>query len=68
MLHMHYSLRTSIHCTFTTQCKQPHAVILDFVAMQSLFQAGDMTADVNGDGALTILDFIAFQALFLQGC
>ena len=42
--------------------------VLDFVAMQSLFQAGDASADFNGDGALDVLDFVAFQAAFVAGC
>jgi hypothetical protein len=42
--------------------------ILDFVALQIAFTAGDGSADINGDGALNILDFVAFQALFQQGC
>ena len=42
--------------------------ILDFVAFQTLFQAGDPAADVNGDGALNILDFVAYQQLFQAGC
>jgi hypothetical protein len=42
--------------------------ILDFVCFQSLFQSGDMGADVNQDGALSILDFVVFQQLFTAGC
>lgn len=42
--------------------------VLDFVELQSLFQAGDDAADINGDGELSILDFIAYQALFQLGC
>ena len=42
--------------------------ILDFVALQAAFQAGDEAADVNGDGVLNILDFVAFQGLFAGGC
>jgi len=42
--------------------------ILDFIAFQGLFEAGDAAADVNGDGLLNILDFIAFQGLFEAGC
>ena len=42
--------------------------ILDFIAYQNAFQAGDPEADVNGDGMLNILDFIAYQGLFQGGC
>ena len=38
--------------------------ILDFVAFQNLFQAGDPKADFNGDGNLDILDFVAYQNAF----
>ena len=42
--------------------------ILDFVALQEGFLAGDPGADINRDGDLTVLDFVAFQALFVAGC
>ena len=42
--------------------------ILDFVAFQNAFAAGDAGADCDGDGALNILDFVCFQALFAAGC
>lgn len=42
--------------------------ILDFVAYQTAFIAGDDAADVNGDGELNVLDFVAFQAAFVAGC
>lgn len=42
--------------------------ILDFVAFQDAFQAGDAAADCDGDGAFTVLDFVCFQARFAQGC
>jgi len=42
--------------------------ILDFVAFQTAFQAGDEDADFNGDGILNILDFVAFQGAFVEGC
>ena len=42
--------------------------ILDFVAFQSAFVAGDDAADFNGDGSLSILDFVAFQTAFVAGC
>jgi hypothetical protein len=42
--------------------------ILDFVALQLAWQAGDDAADVNGDGQLDVLDFVAFQDLFEEGC
>ena len=42
--------------------------ILDFVAFQEAFVAGDGAADANGDGVLNILDFVAFQGAFTGGC
>jgi len=42
--------------------------ILDFVAFQNAFTAGDESADIDGDGSLTVLDFVAYQALFQAGC
>jgi hypothetical protein len=42
--------------------------ILDFIAFQEAFTAGDPSTDCNADGALNILDFICFQVLFLGGC
>jgi hypothetical protein len=42
--------------------------ILDFVAYQGAFVAGDPSADCDGNGALNILDFVCFQALFQGGC
>lgn len=42
--------------------------ILDFVALQIAFVAGDPSADINGDGELNVLDFVAYQALFVAGC
>ena len=42
--------------------------ILDFVAFQNLFKAGDPGADCTGDGALNILDFVCYQAVFGAGC
>jgi len=42
--------------------------ILDFVAFQNAFGAGDGAADCNDDGSLDILDFVCFQAVFQQGC
>jgi hypothetical protein len=42
--------------------------VLDFVAFQLAWQAGDDAADVNGDGVLNVLDFVAFQELFQGGC
>ena len=42
--------------------------ILDFVAFQTAFQAGDDAADFNGDGLLNILDFVDFQIAFQAGC
>jgi hypothetical protein len=42
--------------------------ILDFVALQLAWQAGNGAADVNADGVLDVLDFVAFQGLFAKGC
>ena len=42
--------------------------VLDFVALQLAWQAGDEAADVNGDGVLDVLDFVAFQEMFQAGC
>jgi len=42
--------------------------VLDFVALQQAWQAGDDAADVNGDGVLDLLDFVAFQTVFQEGC
>ena len=42
--------------------------ILDFIAFQQAFQAGEACADVNGDGDFDILDFVAFQQAFHAGC
>ena len=42
--------------------------ILDFVAFQVAFQAGDAAADCTGDGALNVLDFVCFQGVFSLGC
>ncbi|GIW73740.1 MAG: hypothetical protein KatS3mg103_0262 [Phycisphaerales bacterium] len=42
--------------------------LFDFLAFQSLFDAGDLRADFDGDGTLTVLDFLAFQNAFDAGC
>ncbi|MEO1279121.1 MAG: GC-type dockerin domain-anchored protein [Planctomycetota bacterium] len=42
--------------------------IFDFLAFQTLFDAGDLRADFDGDGALTIFDFLDFQTAFDAGC
>ena len=42
--------------------------ILDFVAFQGLFQAGDAGADCDANGELNVLDFVCYQALFQAGC
>jgi hypothetical protein len=44
------------------------ANVLDFVAFQLAFVAGDPLADVNDDGMLSVLDFVVFQILFQEGC
>ncbi len=40
----------------------------DFDVFVSSFKAGDLTADVNGDGQLNYLDVSAFLAEFASGC
>ncbi|GIW74085.1 MAG: hypothetical protein KatS3mg103_0607 [Phycisphaerales bacterium] len=42
--------------------------IFDFLAFQTLFDAGDLQADFDGDGQLTLFDFLAFQTEFDLGC
>lgn len=42
--------------------------ILDFIAFQALFTAGDAGADCDQSGTLDVLDFICFQAIFQNGC
>jgi subtilisin len=42
--------------------------ILDFVAFQNGFTAGDASADCDGSGTFDILDFVCFQNSFTAGC
>ncbi len=42
--------------------------VLDYLAFQDRFMAGDPRADFDGDGQLTIFDFLAFQNAFDAGC
>jgi len=42
--------------------------VLDFIAFQGAFMAGDASADVTGDGVLNVVDFIGYQELFVAGC
>ncbi len=42
--------------------------VCDFLAVQTLFDAGDVRADFDGDGALSIFDFLMFQNAFDAGC
>ena len=42
--------------------------ILDFVAFQVAFVAGDPIADCDANGVLNIIDFVCFQTLFQAGC
>jgi hypothetical protein len=42
--------------------------VLDFVAFQQSWVAGEPEADCNGDGSLSVLDFVCFQVLFVAGC
>jgi hypothetical protein len=42
--------------------------ILDFVAFQGGWQAGEAVADCDRNGLYNILDFICFQGAFVNGC
>ena len=42
--------------------------IFDFLAFQTLFDAGDLRADFDGDERLTVFDFLEFQNAFDAGC
>ena len=42
--------------------------VMDFLAFQMLFDAGDTRADFDGDGALTLFDFLVYQNAFAAGC
>ena len=42
--------------------------VLDFVAFQTAFQAGDGAADCDGSGELNVLDFVCYQQAFQAGC
>jgi choice-of-anchor B domain-containing protein len=42
--------------------------ILDFIAFQNAFVAGEDSADFDGNGEKNILDFVAFQNAFKEGC
>jgi len=42
--------------------------IFDFLAFQTLFDAGDLRADFDGDGLLTIFDFLRYLDEFDDGC
>ncbi len=42
--------------------------LFDFLAFQSLFDAGEDSADFDDDGRLTLFDFLAFQTDFDAGC
>jgi hypothetical protein len=42
--------------------------ILDFVAFQGGWQAGEALADCDRNGLYNILDFICFQGAFVNGC
>jgi probable HAF family extracellular repeat protein len=44
------------------------ATIFDFLAFQTLFDAGDARADFDGDGLLTVFDFLRFFDAFDIGC
>ena len=42
--------------------------VLDFVAFQLLWQAGDPAADCDDNAEFNVLDFVCFQQLFQAGC
>ena len=42
--------------------------VLDFVAFQGAWQAGDPSADCDDSGTFDIIDFVCFQGLFVAGC
>lgn len=42
--------------------------VMDFLAYQVAFDAGDLATDLDGDGTLTIFDFLAFSNAFEDGC
>jgi parallel beta-helix repeat protein len=42
--------------------------ILDYLAFQNAFGAGDVAADMDDDGQLTMFDFLTFQNAFDAGC
>jgi hypothetical protein len=44
------------------------STVLDFVAFDRRFDAGDPRADFDRDGQLTFFDFLAFQNAFAAGC
>ena len=42
--------------------------VLDFVAFQLAWQAGDPSADCDASGTFDVIDFVCFQRLFVLGC
>ncbi|MFG0315140.1 MAG: GC-type dockerin domain-anchored protein, partial [Phycisphaerales bacterium] len=42
--------------------------VLDFVAFQLAFTAGDAAADCDENGLFDVLDFVCFQQEFVVGC
>jgi hypothetical protein len=42
--------------------------VLDFVAFQLAWQAGDPSADCDASGTFDVVDFVCFQGLFQDGC
>ena len=43
-------------------------IVPDDLAFFHAFDAGDATADFDGDGELTVFDLLAFQDAFDAGC
>lgn len=62
------NVRFSMNPCFADMNEDGELNILDFVAFQSAYAAGDMAADCDADGALTVLDFVCFQNAFMLGC
>ena len=42
--------------------------VLDFVAFQLLWQAGDPGADCDANAEFNVVDFVCYQQLFVDGC
>lgn len=72
---VHQPTRAALITNFTLPTDCPPDIDLnerldtfDFLAFVNRFNGGDLRADLDGDGALTIADFLAFQTAFDAGC